>query len=286
MIKNLKVMSAILFAVSLLLFGGVTVYSRVSEDKTAPVIEMDDSEITVSTKDAREAVLAGVKAYDDKDGDVSGQLIVESMGNFIEKGVRKATITAFDESGNVTKASRTVRYSDYMSPKFYLNGPLYAQMGETDRLFLAVGATDCLDGDIREQVQIISEKEISDVTEGSYEVRLRAVNSAGDVAELPVTVNVYDNAGYQKERPMLSTYLVYVKEGEKVDAKSYLTGVTVGGYQYPWDKENPLGIRKDSVYIEDRTDYSMPGVYEIVYTILNEDGSLGGSVSLIVVVEA
>lgn len=79
---------------------------------------MDNSEISVSIHADEAELLAGVTAYDAKDGDVTDSLAVEHISNFIEKGRRKISIVAFDSDNNVTHAEREMVYNDYTSPVF------------------------------------------------------------------------------------------------------------------------------------------------------------------------
>lgn len=286
MIRFLRTASILLCVVSVLIYGVVSVNTRRQSDKKAPEISMEENEITLSTQDGLEAVLSGVSAYDKKDGDVTASLVVERISNFVEDGCREVTIAAFDEQGNVKKVSRKVRYSDYTSPRITLSGPLRVAVNNSADLMNVIQVQDCLDGDITANLQITSEETVSSTNPGEYQMHLQVSNSAGDVTDLPVTVEYYDYSNEARSPHILLTeYLVYTKAGQTLDPASYLKGLKIREIEYDWESANSLGFTRESVSIEDTVDYNTPGTYEIVYKIVDSDGN-SGKVRLIVVVEA
>ena len=76
----------ILFLASTLAFGGCLVRQQTGKDGKGPEITMDNSEISASIHAEESELLAGVTAYDKKDGDVTSSLAVEHISNFVEKG--------------------------------------------------------------------------------------------------------------------------------------------------------------------------------------------------------
>lgn len=285
MIRFLRTASILLCAVSVLIYGVVSVNTSRQSDKNAPEISMEENEITISTQDGLETVLSGISAYDKKDGDVTESLVVEGISNFAEDGCREATIAAFDEQGNVKKVTRKVRYSDYTSPKIILSGPLRVAVNNSANLMKVIRVEDCLDGDITENLQITSEETVSSTNPGEYLMHLQVANSAGDVRNLSVTVEYYDYSDEARSLQILLTeYLVYVNQGQTLDPTDYLKGLEFREKEYDWETAGLLGITKESVSIEDAVDYDSPGTYEILYKVLDNDGN-SGKVRLIVVVE-
>ena len=61
----------ILFLASTLAFGGCLVRQQTGKDGKGPEITMDNSEISASIHAEESELLAGVTAYDKKDGDVT-----------------------------------------------------------------------------------------------------------------------------------------------------------------------------------------------------------------------
>lgn len=287
MMRFLRIFSVLLTIAAVFAYGGVSYYVKAHTDKNGPVIHMEEKEISVSIEGGEKEMLAGITAEDEKDGDVTDSLIVESTGAFTEKGKRQVTIAAFDSDDNVSRTVRTIIYSDYVSPRISMKAPLRAPINDIEELTEGITVTDCLDGDITGNVQITPVEGMPNaVSPGEYAMKLIVANSVGDVAEIPVTVEFYDYAlEGLKPKPLLSEYLVYTKVGQPIDPMEYLTGVEVKGIQHFWDfgaKELP--IKKSEIMIENPVDYDTPGVYEICYKAEDGNGSLG-SVRLIVVVE-
>ncbi|MCI6044730.1 DUF5011 domain-containing protein [bacterium] len=285
MIRFLRIFSIIGCLMALLVYGGVSIYTENQTDKNGPQISMEEKEITVSTQDGQEAVLSGVTAIDKKDGEVTDLLVVESLSNFIEKGCREASIAAFDKDGNVTKNVRKVIYSDYTSPRVSLSGPLKVQINNSEALMDKISVMDCLDGDITSNVQITSEETVSSSQPGEYRMHLQVSNSAGDVVDLPVTVEYYSSAmGNTTPQILLNEYLVYAKTGSPLNPLDYVKGIILRGQEYIWGSDNPPEIGKESIRVDSQVDYYTPGTYEICYAIQEENGTQG-KVRLVVVVE-
>lgn len=285
MIRFIRGISIWLCVVSLLLYAGVSVYVWQHTDKNGPNILMSEEEITISTQDDESAVFSGISVQDRKDGNVTDSLVIESMSNFVEEGCREVTIAASDGDGNVAKVSRKVRYSDYVSPRIKLTGPLRVAVNNSSELMNVIRAEDCLDGDLTAAVQITSEKAVSSTTPGEYTMHIQVSNSAGDVTDLPVTVEYYDYALESHSiNILLNEYLVYTKVGQALDPYAYLKGIKVYGIEYDWDSDTPPQFGRESVFVENPVDYQTPGTYEILYSVQNEEGAQG-RVRLIVVVE-
>lgn len=303
MIRFIRLTSIGLCVLSLVAYIGVSIYSRNNVDTTAPEITMAEDEIRISSGDSIDEIFTGITAVDDKDGDVTQYLTLESFSNFISPDTRTATIAVFDSAGNVARVTRTVTYSDYVSPRVYVKEPLRASLSDITDLLNKIQVTDCLDGDITDNLQIVSEKSISTTISGEYLVHLQISNSAGDTLDLPVTVEFYSASG-ESGRPViqLTDYLIYVEEGETVDPLSYLKQLQLYTDVYVWDPdelefvvdtgsedmdseyETPA-ISIDEIKISNPVDTSVPGTYEIKYTFQNYDNSRDASVRLIVVVE-
>lgn len=157
--RNWKLL--VMLAVSLAALVGYRVVDGLRTDSTAPVITVDDSVmLEVSVLD-RAALLTGVTAADDRDGDVTASIVVESARDITDDGCVTVTYAAFDSSGNVAKTTRTVRYTDYRSPRFTLSNSLVFTYGTNFDVLKVVGAEDVLDGDIGYRVRANSLEEVS-----------------------------------------------------------------------------------------------------------------------------
>lgn len=84
---------------------GLSIFLYMNQDRTAPVIVFPE-EIPAYSENMNESLLmTGVRAVDDRDGDVSGSLLIEKIAE-TSKGDVIVTYAAVDSSNNVAKASR------------------------------------------------------------------------------------------------------------------------------------------------------------------------------------
>lgn len=289
------------------MFISYNIYLQKHSDSEGPIISMDSDTIEISVEDKKAALLQGVTAYDNKDGDVTASVGIESLSDFDEDGYRIVHYVAFDSNNNVSKKSRKMKYRDYKKIVFSLDSPLRfpAGQGNTDVLG-AVHAEDCLDGNISNQIGFSEQSIIYTSVPSDYPVTLVVTNSAGDTAILPVTVTMYD-AIEEREAPKISltNYLVYTKVGDEINPKDYIEGieynrveylVTDGRGTYDIDTSEMSNQEKKAFYEEEPSvnidrfmiggsvDYYTPGVYEVKYYIDSPE-EFRGTVNLVVVVE-
>lgn len=286
-----KIACVLVFAVSAALFGYCVVVRDKVSDTNGPEITMDQQEIQVGIHASEEELLQGVSAVDKKDGDVTSSLVVERISNFVEEGRRKITIAAFDSNNNVSKITRDIVYIDYTSPQFELEVPLRFTQDESNYA-KGLTATDCIDGDISDKIRLSYNEEIDYMDIGCFSVNYSVANSAGDVVNLPVTLEIYDSAE-ERENPkiILSEYLINIPVGQEVDPLNYLSEVIVDNVLYRKQEDgyfhgesnSEMVIGTDQFEIENPTDVNKRGVYEIVYSITDSEGDTG-TVRLIVVV--
>lgn len=276
-------------------------------DTVGPNLEMDDTIIRISVSDPRVTLLRGVTAYDAKDGDVTDSLVVEGLSGFIAPDTRTVTVAAFDSDNNVSKATRTLVYTDYRPAVFSLTDALRFPVGATQQAILAaVGVTDAIDGDISDSVTFAAGSVINVDTAGDYRVTLEVSNSAGDTFTLPVTVTIYEPTAFNLSPKLwLTDYIVYTRVGESLDPLAYVDHMTYKGVDYAITGERGTFLVDTSdmtrdelaafraeepaldvslIGVVDMTNCNYPGVYEIQYSLADGDGNRG-RVTLTVVVE-
>lgn len=86
MLKWLQKITLLLFAITLVAFVVFSVIDKVTTDNTIPVITIENKDLSISVKDKKDALLQGVTATDEKDGDITHKVLVESVSKFIEPG--------------------------------------------------------------------------------------------------------------------------------------------------------------------------------------------------------
>lgn len=283
-VKRVNILLLTVLAAAVGLFGIYLLWIHNNLDTVGPVITIDEELLEISVEDPEEALMQGVRAVDDRDGDVTANILVESVYGITEDNLTTVTYAAFDRAGNVSKVQRQVRYVDYESPRFVLYGSLCFPGGSGFDLLDYVGATDVLEGDIRRRVRatLVSDtKAISQI--GSHVVRFQVTNSLGDTVEADFPVEVYDPEWYTASVE-LSKYLVYLDKGETFDPEDYLKTFVVRGDDIDISRSVP-----EDVYcsIHSRVNTQVPGIYEVTYTLSQNVNlvTFSGKAVLIVIVE-
>ena len=285
--KNLKRLDIILVLLIIVLIVLINFQSS-KEDTVPPDISFSTQELTVSVKDGNEALLVGVSAVDDEDGDVSDSLVVENISDFDENGTRTVTYAAFDSSKNIKFAKRKIKYSDYVSPRFYLTGSTTFSSSDS-KMSIAdiVGANDVFDGDISSFIKL-NDSDVVVGQSGEYSVTLSVYNSAGDCSTLTLPVSIEPSVAQKNDMPVitLTNYLVYLKKGDKKpDWKSYVSTVEDSPNNRLSQSESEDGPANLKVSVQDsEVDMSKEGCYCVTFQTVNSK-DITGTAKLIVVVE-
>lgn len=281
MIKKNWMTIAVLLLSILVLFG-YRAYDGMRTDTAAPEITVSGETLEVSVLDGDAALLQGVTAADDRDGDVTASVVVEHISSISDANEVTVTYAAFDSSGNVAKAKRTVRYTDYEALRFTLNRPMVYASGTSFDVLAAIEAEDMVDGDISYRIKATSMDETSVAAVGIHTIRFRVTNSMGDTVELTLPVEVYTER--YNAQLTLTEYLVYIKAGDAFDYMDYLDAFTVRDDTVSLNGRIPAGVVLRTMgYVDTQT----PGVYALAMTMTQEQGSLEyvGYTQLVVVVE-
>lgn len=271
MLKWLQKITLLLFAITLVAFVVFSVIDKVTTDNTIPVITIENKALSISVKDKKDALLQGVTATDEKDGDITHKVLVESVSKFIEPGVFDVTYAVVDSDNHVSKATRRVRYTDYTQPEFYMKRALVYSVDEDVDIRSAVGARDCIDGDISDRVTITATDFVQN-TSGVFTVSLQVANSMGHIIYLDVTVHVEGNKTMAPEI-QLEHSLIYIKKGEKPVFEDYIKDVTVNG----------VLLKNYGLLISTNFDSEQEGTYNVHYYISTDDGYEGHSILTVVV---
>ena len=301
MLRKTRVFVVIFFISAVMLFGGYRIMRIVSTDHTMPVIDMDSDSVTVSVEGGDEEILKGVTATDEKDGDITENLFIESRSNFIEKGRFNVTIAVADQDNHVTKVEREVIYSDYRSPQFSLTGPLKFQtsLESQDDLNIAanLSANDVIEGNISNKIKISSNYSITGYTTGDFDMEFVVTNSMGDTQKLPVTVTIY-SAIEESGLPeiILSNYLINTPVGVGADVESLIEQIEYHNYTFrrgddgnfyngEFDKDgNPIMFEKSNIRIDTNVEWDKPGAYEAKITFTDEAANISNFTRCYIVV--
>ena len=253
----------LLILASIAVFCGYEALSYLRTDTQAPKIQLEGQIPEVSVQDPRSALLQGVTATDDVDGDVTDSLVVERVNLLGSDGHLMVHYAAFDNAGNVAKIQREARYTDYESPRFTLNGPLLYPAGSTFDVLNTVGAEDIIDGDIQHRVRAVSQEEESIASTGTHNVQFQVTNSLGETVTQVLPVEVYNDSMYEAELT-LTDYLVYLEKGEEFDPEDYLDTFWLHGE----DTVLKYGLPEDySLKISGTVHTRIPGTYSVKYRV-------------------
>ena len=283
-VKRINVLLLMILAVAFGLFAGYHLWVHNRLDTTGPVLTVEEGMLEISVKDRETALMKGIRAVDDRDGDVTASILVESIYGISEDHVTTVTYAAFDRAGNVTKIQRKIRFVDYQSPRFEAYGSLTFPGNFSFDLMDHVGAYDVLEGDIRRRVHATLVSDTKDISaEGNHQVKLMVTNSLGDTAEVVLPVLVYSPEWYTAD-VMLTDYLIYLKQGSAFQAEDYLESFVFRGDPIDISREIPSDI---NVEIQNGVRAGIPGVYEVTYILSkNLNGTNhSGIAKLIVIVE-
>lgn len=267
--KKLRMIVTVLFVISICLFIGIYVMESLKDD-TIPVIKIEDEIIDVSLKMEELELLAGVTAYDEKDGDITSKIIIESISNFTEDKTSVVCYAVCDEDNHVASAKRKIHFKDYTKPYFKVEKSMVFDLGENMDIASMISAYDCIDGDISDRV-IITATDYETNTTGMFKISVRATNSMGDTIYMNLPVYVEEKI-YAAPEIVLKEYFVYTKVGEKFN----LTDNIVEAID---DNDNKL----QNVEINTNYDPDTPGEYQVHYYATDRQNRKGHSILTIVV---
>lgn len=282
--KRINALLLMILAVAVGLFACYHIWIHNRLDKVGPVVTIEEGLLEISVKDPEEALLKGVRAMDDRDGDVTASVLVESVYGINADNITTVTYAAFDRAGNVSKIQRQVRYKDYEPPRFEVYGSLTFTFGSGFDLLEYLGASDVIEGDISRRIHATLISDTKGITaQGYHQVKLQVTNSLGDTVEMVMPVEVFDPEWYVADVE-LTEYLIYLERGAKFEPRDYLDGFVLRGDLIELRPVVPADIE---VEISNGVNTNVPGVYEVSY-ILSKSLNLNtysGIARLIVVVE-
>lgn len=246
--RILQRLTIALFVLVLFIFAGTKLYASRYIDRVPPVITCDDDVLEISVRAPERSLLRGVSASDDRDGDLTEEVMVKGVTQLITADTAKVTYVVFDSSNNMATYSRTVRYTDYEKPHFSLSRGLVYPVGGSVTLLDRLTATDVIDGDISDNIRVTTQN-VTPNYEGVYNVTVQVTNSLGDTESLPLKVVV---SHYAPVNPpiTLTDYILYLDQGASFDPADYIS-----------PDSDPTGIEIDS-----HVDTSTSGVYHVCYT--------------------
>lgn len=268
--RYLHIFTAILFIASVLfsLWANDRYFGNQNAD--FPTFTNSVQQLQISVNDPPEALLQGLRAEDATDGDLTEDIMVASVSHFFEPGTVNVKYVVFDSHNNSASITRPVHYTDYTAPVFSLDkAPVYT-LGSSFDLLDHIRVEDCLDGDISDQIRVVSNM-VNNYSVGNYPIVLEVSNSCGDTAQLTLWVSYLSRDNTVSVN--LHRYLVYVRQGDSFDPYHWIASVA--------DK-NASALDLANIEIQGNLDMNTPGSYQLIYRY--DDGQQTGQTALTVVV--
>ena len=190
---------------------------------------------------------------------MTDSIVVEGISRFDNNMEAKITYAAFDSDNHVTRASRTLTYSDYTVPTFQLEVPLAFHNGNFD-LLACITANSCLDGDLSSKIKVTVLDETTSIYEdGDHLVEFRVTDSMGKTSYLRTHVLVDSTLRSSAEdSPLqLKQTMVTLQVGASFDPTAYLV------------LQDGLDLTAENVNIQSTVDTAQAGDYEVTYRYAN-----------------
>lgn len=261
----------ILMAIVCVGLAAFVVWFKFGADKTGPEIKCGNTELVYYDGMSDSELLDGVTAYDEKDGDVSESLAVESVYP-VENGKIVVVYVAKDNSNNITKTKQEYSYD-----------------GDT-----VDGMTEDNSGTEPETEADTDALEEESGTEPSQSADGEGTADNGTEAETPETSDVdgtsADAEQIRKEqeeaaekmpagapRIYLTEYVVKVPVGTTVDRLSYVKEIVD-------DADNVYDLWT-KIQIKGTLDTMTAGTYECTYYVVDSQGNTSNQAVLQFIVE-
>ena len=269
--KTLRILLMLTLVAVTALYGFSTVSLRIQGADIGPVLTCDTDSLDISVSDDEAVLLQGVTATDKQDGNLSDRILISSISKMVG-GSARVHYLVFDSDNNAATLTRTIRYTDYVSPRFQIREPLIYSGSQPVALLDRIMVDDALDGDITGSVRVsyLNETEIASV----YTVDLQVTNSAGDTAR--VTLPIIRQSTYTNGQVLLDSYLIYLRQGASFNPRNHLTGVVIGSGAT--ETEGDL----QDVTIFGTVDTSTPGCYHVFYTYHKDNTIIQSALTVVV----
>ncbi|WP_141669076.1 immunoglobulin-like domain-containing protein, partial [Bacillus wiedmannii] len=171
----------------------VTVKQKVEPTDEVPVLTVP-AESTINVEDKFNP-LAGVKAIDNEDGDITDKVTVDGSVDASKPGTYELTYTVSDSKGHTVTAKQTVTVKQKVEPKdeapvLTVPAEVIINVGDKFNPLANVKATDNEDGDITDKVIHMGEVDTSKA--GNFEVKFLVRDASGNEVTATQKVIVKD----------------------------------------------------------------------------------------------
>ena len=270
----MKKFLVVLLVIICLGLGAGIVYMFGVEDNEGPKITFSEDKDTKYTSDmTKEDLLKGVTAQDNRDGDVTDSLTVETIYPKNDEKQVAVIFVAKDQENNVTKKEFTMENEDGTGAD--------PQMGLIDNEDLSDAADSTDNTDSTDDTEAAPADETQDAA--------AADSIAADSAE-------YSQDNLTPEEQAQKTQEDKIAQLSPQDPKMYLTtyyveipaGTTLDKLSYVKDIQDDTELTSElykKIQISGDVDTNTPGTYELTYYVVDNSGNSSNGAVLTVVVK-
>ncbi|MED1435251.1 immunoglobulin-like domain-containing protein [Bacillus mycoides] len=217
--------------------------------------------------------MAGVSAYDSKDGDITDKINIVGEVDPFEPGTYNLDYTVANSRGFSVIKQVSVWVKRGEKPILRLPYKVSINVGDNFDPMAGVSATDEEDGDITSKIKVDGNVDTS--KPGTYEVTYTVTNSKGLTIVRKQPVKVKETEGTKNEAPVLTVpFTTTLHVGEEFDP---MAGVSAT------DKED--GNLTNKVKYKGNVDTSKPGKYIVEYWVVDSKGVNATATQTVIVKE-
>ena len=244
-------------------------YYEKEDTNEAPQIIFEESHLELSVNDDPSRMMEGVRAIDKEDGDLTSEIILDSISVFDSNKTRTVRYVVFDKENKAAQATRTISYADYQAPKIFLNDSLVQDTISVSKINKMVEAISCVDGDVSNNVEV----NVGKLQDNEVVLKIHVYDSTGTESNLSVVLE-YDRNSYPV-KICLQDYIVYVPVGETYDFKQNVEEILLGN--------QAVSKYNEMLQVEGEVDFHTPGIYEVYYSLSEETETIARTKGIVVV---
>ena len=288
----MKIKGFTIVAIVLAIFlwgGGMFFYQR--RDTTAPEITINETELIYEDNMAEEELFLGVSAWDNKDGNLDGSIIIEKIVTDKEKETAVITYGVSDASGNVGKLNRQLTYlvraveEEAIPPITEVVENTVEEVVEEEAQQQAVEEEEAAEEDVPEETEAeqqqdpeeeasSEESQEEEAAEEEQQQEAEPLPRAGEAAE-----GTRQRADQNQERPALT-----FKEGRVKTAKG-MDPAWVNIIGSLTDDKDDYGTLFGTLRIHGEYDRNTVGNYAVTVTVKDSDGNESAPVPITIEVQ-
>lgn len=244
-------------------------YYEKEDTNEAPQIIFEETHLELSVSDDSSRLMEGVRAIDKEDGELTSEVIIDSISAFDGKKNRTVRYVVFDKGNKATQATRTISYVDYQPPKILIKDSLAQDTISVAKINRMMEAVSCVDGDISNNVEV----KIGKLQDNEVVLKIHTYDSTGTESNLSVVLE-YDRNTYPVKIG-LREYALYVAAGEIYDLKQNVQEILLGN--------QVISKYNEMIQIDGEVDFNTPGIYEVYYVLSEETENIARTKGIVVV---